>query len=163
MQHSESTHSTLISVMTQFQSKVFGFHRSCEWGRLLNLPPTPSGAGAKICPHLAIHPAILSVHTSPPAPPLPASSSFPHLLVPRVGLGGDNSLSAQEQLRARLRALWSEEQLLFAVSGSITVWNDNMGGSRAPWAPLLILYRNHNSCSAYSAYITHVCKTTINR
>lgn len=84
------------------------------------------------------HPSCHFVH--PHIPSCPSSSCllfFPHLLVPRVGLGGDNSLSAQEQLRARLRALWSEEQLLFAISGSITVWNDNVGGRGASWAPPL--------------------------
>lgn len=149
--------------MTQFQSQVFGLQRSCKWGRLLNLPPTSSGGCAKICPHLAIHPAILSIHTSPPAPPSSCLLFFPHLLVPRVGLGGDNSPSAQEQLRARLRALWSEEQLLFAISGSITVWNDNMEGRGASRAPPPDSTQEPSFFSAYSAYITRVSKATINR
>ena len=96
-------------------------------------------------------------HIPSPAPPLPACSST---LISWSPGWGNNSLSTWEQLRPRLGALWSEEQLLFAISGSITVSNDNVGGSRASQAPPPHPIHEPSFFSAYSAYNTHVCKTT---
>lgn len=136
MSHLTYIHSTLISVMTQFQSHIF--HWSHEGGRLLNLPPTASDGCAKICPHLAIHSTILSIQTCPSAPSY--HLLFLPLYIPRVGLGGNNSLSSEQQLWARHWALMSEEQLFFAIPGSITVRNDNVGVERHHEL-LLILYK----------------------
>lgn len=118
-----------------------------------------------LCQNLptSCHPSCYFVHPHiPSCPSLSCLHFFLYLLVLRVGIGGNNSLSTQEQLKAQLRALWSEEQLLFAISESITVWNDNMGGRRASRAPSSWSYRRTIILFLPIQHIWHVCKTTIN-
>lgn len=93
-----------------------------------------------------------------PFPYCPLSS--PQLPALGAGRRGNDPFSSEQQLGARRRALWSEEQLFFVVPGSITVRNENEVVGKHH-GPLLVPHKNHNSFFAYSAYTTHVSKKTI--
>lgn len=108
-----------------FILKSLGIREAVNEGDFSTCHPLPQVAVPKICPHLAIHPAILSIHTSPP---LPSSSSF--LISWSPGWPWVEIIpSLHRNNKGLCLELYGQRSsCFFSISGSITVRNDNVGG-----------------------------------